>query len=528
MGVPGWPLWAESALLYGGVLLVWALALYVATRSEGGGRIPVLSVLAMVALCVYLLGQAIADVAPSLVIWARWLAATWPGAALAPALWASLALAMLIQEGPSATRVRLTTWFWPTTGALLAIGAMLALLGTTTDLVEDWSDPVLLAGPMAGSTGGLPHVPDGVLFPIFRVYGSFCLLLALASFWIARRASEPGTPLRSRFNGLLGTALLFLLGVFELIWVSTTWGTTGLPGHLLVILGMLLFGWNIARYGALLTGEVVRADFAAFALTMVGIVLVYGGLAVVLAPREFEWLARLLPIVLLIMATHVLAETRGNLLDRWLFEPVVATLRGQLRLQANRVTRQPDPVTALADVRQNLDDVIRAQETRVTLEQPEPTATGAENGVAGETTTASAPTDFRLLVEGALRHLDDPPALSQHPLLAAVGLDTASPLENAAALRGALVLAIERLRPGGSRPTPGSDGRRGGWLPYLVLSEAYVESRPNKQIMQRYYVSEGTFHRTRRRAIDALAADLYHRQAARRDDPERGQQMTVG
>jgi hypothetical protein len=125
-------------LLYGGVLLVWALALYVATRSEGGGRIPVLTVLAMVALCVYLLGQAIADVAPTVAIWARWLAATWPGAALAPALWASLALAMLIQEGPGATGARLSAWFWPVTGLLLAIGGVLAVLGVSTNLVEDW------------------------------------------------------------------------------------------------------------------------------------------------------------------------------------------------------------------------------------------------------------------------------------------------------------------------------------------------------------------------------------------------------
>jgi hypothetical protein len=523
MGLPGWPIWGESALLYGGVLLVWALALYVATRSEGGGRIPVLTVLAMVALSVYLLGQAIADIAPSVVVWARWLAATWPGAALAPALWASLALAMLVQEGPIESRTRLAGWFWPVSGILIAIGAALAVLGTSTNLVEDWSDPINLSGPLEVGTGGLPHVPDGALFPIFRIYASVCVVVALASFWSARGASEPGTPLRARFDGLLGTSVLFLLGVLELVWVSTTWGTTGLPGHLLVILGMLLFGWNIARYGALLTGEVVRADVLAYALTTVGIIVVYGGLAAILVPREFDWLARLLPILLLIMATHVLAETRGNLLDRWLFEPVVATLRGQLRLQANRVVRQPDPVTALADVQQNLADVIRAQETRVDLEPPP-----ASDGAVSEPTAASAPTDFRLLVEGALRHLDDPPALSQHPLLAAVRLDMASPLENAAALRSELVRAVERLRPSGPRPTPGSDGRRGGWLPYLVLYEAYVETRPNKQIMQRYYVSEGTFHRTRRRAIDAVATDLYHRLLARSHDPSPGQHLTVG
>jgi hypothetical protein len=32
--------------------------------------------------------------------------------------------------------------------------------------------------------------------------------------------------------------------------------------------------------------------------------------------------------------------------------------------------------------------------------------------------------------------------------------------------------------------------------------------------MQRYHLSEGTFHRARRRAIDALAADLAERRAA--------------
>ena len=73
--------------------------------------------------------------------------------------------------------------------------------------------------------------------------------------------------------------------------------------------------------------------------------------------------------------------------------------------------------------------------------------------------------------------------------------------------------AIERLRPPGPRPTPGSSAGPGSWLHYLVLHEAYVEGRPNKQIMQRYALSEGTFHRARRRAIDALTADLAQRAA---------------
>jgi hypothetical protein len=85
-----------------------------------------------------------------------------------------------------------------------------------------------------------------------------------------------------------------------------------------------------------------------------------------------------------------------------------------------------------------------------------------------------------------------------------------TPLERAGALRNALEQAIERLRPAGARPSPGSSAV-GGWLHYLVLREAYVDGRPNKQIMQRYALSEGTFHRARRRAIDAVASDIASR-----------------
>jgi hypothetical protein len=125
---------------------------------------------------------------------------------------------------------------------------------------------------------------------------------------------------------------------------------------------------------------------------------------------------------------------------------------------------------------------------------------------------APAPAEFRLLVEGALRHLNNLPALSEHVILArrppTVGVGGTA-LERAASLRSELEQAIARLRPpGGARPTPGSSAGPGGWLHYLVLHEAYVEGRPNKQIMQRYLLSEGTFHRARRRAIDAVASDL--------------------
>lgn len=179
-----------------------------------------------------------------------------------------------------------------------------------------------------------------------------------------------------------------------------------------------------------------------------------------------------------------MVDTRGHLLDRVLYGPLVSTLRGRLRDLSNRVVRQPDSVTALVDVRETVEDILGEQR--------------------------SPSSDMRVMVESALRRMNDLPALTQHPLLE--GLDAAgepagTPLERAVALRSQLEQAIERLRPPGARPTPGT-ANVGGWLHYLVLREAYLDGRPNKQIMQRYALSEGTFHRARRRAIDALTADL--------------------
>ena len=132
---------------------------------------------------------------------------------------------------------------------------------------------------------------------------------------------------------------------------------------------------------------------------------------------------------------------------------------------------------------------------------------------------------MRLWVESALRQINDLPALRQHPLLCQLELLGAAeaangtPLERASRLRAGLEDAIGRLRPPGPRPTPGSSAGLGGWLHYVVLHEAYVEGRPNKQIMQRYHLSEGTFHRARRRAIEALAEELRQRRQQSHDSP---------
>ena len=111
-------------------------------------------------------------------------------------------------------------------------------------------------------------------------------------------------------------------------------------------------------------------------------------------------------------------------------------------------------------------------------------------------------------VEEALRRLYDFSYLGEHSLgteiLASHGL--ATHLDRGKALNVALVAAIEKLRPAGaeSRELPSRE-----WHPYLILRDAYIHGESNRDIMSRLYVSEATFHRTRRSALRAVTKALF-------------------
>ena len=472
----------QGSVLAGGAVLVWALALYVASRSPRR-RVSQLSAAAMLCLAAYLMGEALGALAPDLPTWATWLRRTWWAPSLALPIWLVLSLALTVEEGPEPWSVRVCRWFRPVAIALIGLGGLFGIVGVFTSEVQDWANP--FTDPVSGAR----HSPAATLLPAFQVFALVCLVWSSLNLLRLWRASPPGSPLRARFAWLSGSAVLFLLGGGWVVLASGIFRLLGLPGQLLLVIGMLILGWNMARYGALVVGEQVLSDFLAYSATMATIVIVYGGVLLTLAP-DYGWIERGLPLLLLVMTTHVLVDSRGHLLDRILYAPVLRSLHGQLRELGNRVIRQPDELTALVEVRESVDQLLRER---------------------------SQQTDFRVLVEGALRNLNDLPALSVHPLLSWLPeLDQAerTPLERAAQLRSTLELAIERLRPtGAARPSPGSSAV-GGWLHYLVLREAYVDGRPNKQIMQRYALSEGTFHRARRRAIDAIATDVASRSSS--------------
>ena len=54
------------------------------------------------------------------------------------------------------------------------------------------------------------------------------------------------------------------------------------------------------------------------------------------------------------------------------------------------------------------------------------------------------------------------------------------------------------------------------WHSYVVLHDAYWERIPNQDIMSKLYISEGTFHRTRRAAVRSVARALLEKKTVGR------------
>jgi hypothetical protein len=120
--------------------------------------------------------------------------------------------------------------------------------------------------------------------------------------------------------------------------------------------------------------------------------------------------------------------------------------------------------------------------------------------------------DFVRLVEDALRHIDDYNNLGGSSLADQLGVQGATHIDRGKSLRARLSEAVDTLRPLGTRPT-GILPRE--WHSYAILYDAYIDDVPNREIMARLYISEGTFNRLRRKALQAVGRTLWeHRRPA--------------
>ncbi len=166
---------------------------------------------------------------------------------------------------------------------------------------------------------------------------------------------------------------------------------------------------------------------------------------------------------------------------------------GELDLLAD-VAEHVGKIVSLRDGTQSLQLV---NETKV---QSTNISSAADELIASISTSPDA--EFVKLVEDGLRHFSDYIALGQSSLADWAGIRAESHVERGKMLQKLLADAIDSFRPAGTRPP---EPLPRVWYSYAVLYDAYVEGVPNREIMARLYISEGTFNRTRRNALRGLA-----------------------
>jgi len=169
--------------------------------------------------------------------------------------------------------------------------------------------------------------------------------------------------------------------------------------------------------------------------------------------------------------------------------------RGNLELLAEAAD-QIGTIVSLSSVQQKVDGVV---------ESASATELKSVTGEMLDSMSAHPDEDFIRMVEEALRHLPDMITLGQSALAERMPIRAESHVERGRRLQEILTVSIESFKPAEKRPP---EPLPRVWYNHAVLHDAYVEGVPNREIMARLYISEGTFNRTRRNAIRGLARML--------------------
>ena len=118
--------------------------------------------------------------------------------------------------------------------------------------------------------------------------------------------------------------------------------------------------------------------------------------------------------------------------------------------------------------------------------------------------------EIAALVEDALRNIHDFSYLGSQPLsglklledyLVVEEGEIVTHVDRGKALKDTLVKAIKKLMP--SEDCTHTPPTR-EWYPYIILHDSYLLGKLNREIMSELYISEGTFNRTRRRALQSV------------------------
>ncbi len=205
-------------------------------------------------------------------------------------------------------------------GYVLAILSIIAQANALILYSAKDSNPLLLNSLQAGSW----YAFFGLALLILTLYSAVNLLRSARS--------APSTVLRKRFR-ILAVATLVAGGILP---VSIAGSMLGLPVPmvvvaLLVLIPVGIFGFDVARYSAMMEGHTIQRDFFYNLLLLALVVLVYLSVSAILVVGYQAPVAIIVILPVLAVASHSLMSTAGRLLDWMFFRQEARRLRSNLQ-----------------------------------------------------------------------------------------------------------------------------------------------------------------------------------------------------
>jgi hypothetical protein len=179
-----------------------------------------------------------------------------------------------------------------------------------------------------------------------------------------------------------------------------------------------------------------------------------------------------------------------------------------------------DDIYWLEEIADQIGEIIFIHETLSTRQALEP---GDEAKEAASPTLRIIKTDELLsalafkpdpelvrCVEDGFRNLHDYSKLGRSALVSMFEIPGKDHIECGKLVQSKLIQILEKLRPHGESP---SEPLPREWYSYTILHDAYVEEKPARDIMSKLYISEGTYYRTRRKALRGITRALLEMEA---------------
>jgi hypothetical protein len=298
----------------------------------------------------------------------------------------------------------------------------------------------LMAGSVFGVWSGEPFTYAAAQQP-GRWYPAAMVLLSMgpvASVAVLCRAGQrAGLPLLAQ-RGVLVSATFFALagGLYLTLSVWFALEVPILPGQVALGSALMLLGYGVARYNALVEGRSTRVDFA---YALVAILVVVG---VYLLVTYVSYLVFEIPfavftfVLMLVIVTHSLYEWGATTLDRLFFRRHSRQLRANLRAFAHEAeAHEVQPL--METILQSLCEAVGCARGWIVTTEP-----------TGTRTAATFPTAQRLPQYQALQEMPEEVRHVDQSALHGTGLNAAIivPLFAAGEALGTIVLA-QRVGP---------------------------------------------------------------------------------